>query len=300
VTAPRLLLVDGAPPGPRDELIKHGGAPGWELYKRAVTRIAPDFVCDHIQPADPKSALPAGAALSDYDGAILPGSALHVYDDETEVTRQLDFARALFADKVPIFGACWGAQVCCAIAGGTVAESRCGREIGFARKVALTADGRAHPLFTDKAPVFDAIAFHMDEITHLPPGGVVLAGNSHSTVQALTFVHEGSAFWGVQYHPEFTLNQIARLYELLRDRMKEERLFLTDAALDDYVAELDTLRDDPTRADIGWLLGINADILDEDIRPRELANWIEYRVRPAIAARRRTGIFRQPASLAAD
>ncbi|MCP5367091.1 MAG: type 1 glutamine amidotransferase [Hyphomicrobiales bacterium] len=301
MTAPRILLVDGAPPGPRENLIRIGGTPGWLLYEQAVAHVAPDFACDRVQPADPDCSLPAGAALADYDGAIMPGSALHVYDDEPQVTRQLDFARALFEAGVPMFGACWGTQVACVVAGGAVAASQWGREIGIARKIALTAAGRGHPLYAGKAPVFDGIAFHLDEITHLPPGGVVLSGNRHSAVQALTFIHRGNVFWGVQYHPEFTVNQIARLYDLLRERMLSENLFATDADITAYIAKLDALRLDPTgRRDLGWLLGIDDDILDPDIRTRELANWITHRVRPAMAARRRSRPWVRPAALAAD
>ena len=45
---------------------------------------------------------------------------------------------------------------------------------------------------------------------------------------------------------------------------------------------------------------VHGDILDEDIRTREVANWIEYRVRPAMATRRAARPWDRPAALAAD
>ena len=66
-----------------------------------------------------------------------------------------------------------------------------GREMGIARKIALTPEGRAHPLYIGKASVFDAFISHEDEITHLPPGAVNLASNAFTRVQAVSVVHRG-------------------------------------------------------------------------------------------------------------
>ena len=53
-------------------------------------------------------------------------------------------------------------------AGGTVRANPRGREMGIARKIALTPEGRGHPLYAGKGSVFDAFISHVDEITHLP------------------------------------------------------------------------------------------------------------------------------------
>jgi GMP synthase (glutamine-hydrolysing) len=46
------------------------------------------------------------------------------------------------------------------------------------------------------------------------------------------------------------------------------------------------LHEDPGRTDIAWLLGIDADVMDTDLRTLEVRNWIEHQVRPAMVRRR--------------
>src|SRR6266403_1796200 len=58
--------------------------------------------------------------------------------------------------KVPSFGSCWAAQMAVVAAGGMVRANPRGREMGIARKIALTPEGRGHPLYAGKGAVFDA------------------------------------------------------------------------------------------------------------------------------------------------
>jgi len=62
------------------------------------------------------------------------------------VRGQLDLARAAFAARVPSFGSCWAAQIAVVAAGGIVRANPRGREMGIARKIALTPEGRGHPM----------------------------------------------------------------------------------------------------------------------------------------------------------
>ena len=39
---------------------------------------------------------------------------------------------------------------------------------------------------------------HGDEVTHAPPGAVVLSGNGHSAVQAMAVTRNGTESWFVQ------------------------------------------------------------------------------------------------------
>ena len=52
-----------------------------------------------------------------------------------------------------------------------------------------------------------------------------------------------------------------------------------DAARD-YVNKLETLHQDPSRRDIAWLLGIDDDVMNDDVRQVEVRNWIEHLVLP--------------------
>jgi GMP synthase (glutamine-hydrolysing) len=198
------------------------------------------------------------------------------------VRTQLDFARAAFEAKIPSFGSCWGAQIAVVAAGGIVQANPRGREMGIARKIELTPEGRAHPMFEGKASVFDAFISHVDEITHLPPGAVSLARNAFTLVQAVSVVHKGGTFWSPQYHPEYTLHEIARLTHCRADILIDLGFFADAEAVASYVDLMEVLYQDPGRRDIAWLLGIDEDVMNEDVRCQEVRNWITHQVLPGM------------------
>lgn len=96
---------------------------------------------------------------------------------------------------MPQYGSCWAAQIAVAAAGGHCAANPRGREMGLARKIALSPEGRAHPMFEGKPSVFDAFTSHNDEITHMPAGGLALGGNDFTTVQAVAVRHQNVSWW---------------------------------------------------------------------------------------------------------
>ena len=161
-----------------------------------------------------------------------------------------------------------------------------GREMGIARKIALTPEGRGHPMYAGKASVFDGFISHVDEITHLPPGAVLLASNAFTHVQAVSVTHQGGVFWGLQYHPEYDLREMARLTHCRTDKLIKLGFFKDRAATAAYVEQMETLHRDPKRTDIAWGLGIDDDVLNPDVRTLEVRNWIENQVLPGMAARR--------------
>ena len=150
----------------------------------------------------------------------------------------------MFAAGVPFFGSCWGMQVAVTAAGGRVRRNPLGREFGFARRIELEAAGRSHPMFSGKPPVFEAITVHKDDIEQLPAGATVLARNDMG-LQAIELRHGRGAFWGVQYHPEYSFAEIAAAALRYGSALIEEQLFADRAELDTYVAELRALMRDP-------------------------------------------------------
>jgi GMP synthase (glutamine-hydrolysing) len=45
------------------------------------------------------------------------------------------------------------------------------------------------------------------------------------------------------------------------------------------------LHQDPSRKDIAWLLGIDEDVTNDDVRTMEVRNWIDRLVLPSRARR---------------
>ncbi len=280
---PRFLVVDGYRGAARAELAAGGAAVAGDLYAAMIGQVQPGARCDVLFPCDPGVGLPRGAALAGYDGIAWTGCSLTVYDDTPAVRAQIDFARAAFASGVPSFGSCWAAQIAVVAAGGSVAANPRGREMGIARKIALTPEGHDHPLYAGKASVFDGFISHVDEVTHLPPGAVVLASNAFTRVQAVSVTYQGGTFWGLQYHPEYDLHEMARLVFCRLEILAEQGFFEDRQAGEAYVNHLEALHRDPARRDIAWLLGIDDDVMNEDVRRLEVRNWVRRLVLPAMA-----------------
>src|SRR5262249_17474717 len=282
---PRFLVIDGYNKEAREELKAGGASPAGDLYVGMLRKCSPGAHCDVIHPSDNGAALPQGAALEQYDGIAWTGCSLTIYDDDPRVGPQIELARAAYRSKVPSFGSCWAAQMAVVAAGGIVRANPRGREMGVARKIALTPEGRGHPLYFGKSSVFDGFISHVDEIPQLPPGATLLASNALTHVHAVAVTHQGGVFWGLQYHPEYDLHELARLTWCRLDKLVKLGFFRDRQAGEDYVRLLETLHQDPGRKDIAWLLGIDEDVMNEDVRLAEVRNWIDRLVIPSMALR---------------
>ncbi len=278
--APRFLVLDGYARAGREDLEAGGATTAGRLYERMLQRCCPGARVDILYPADPDATLPTGASISQYDGIAWTGSSLTVYKADKDVLNQIEFARAVFEAGVPSFGSCWAAQIAVVAAGGTCAAHPRGREMFMARKIALTPEGRAHPLYVDKKSVFDAWISHDDEITHLPHGAVLLASNDYTHVQAVSVTWKGGVFWSVQYHPEYDIHEMARLIYCRKEKLTRLGFFADMDAAQVFVDRLEALHQDPARKDLAWALGIDDDIMNDGIRTAEVRNWIERLVLP--------------------
>jgi GMP synthase (glutamine-hydrolysing) len=276
----RFLVLDGYSVEGRQDLKTGGASTAGELYEKMLQRCLPGCVVDILYPGDPGAVLPKGAAIEQYDGIAWTGSSLTVHQPDPKVTPQIEFAQQAFAAGVPSFGSCWAAQIAVVAAGGMCAVNPRGREMGIARKIELTPAGRAHPLYIGKRSVFDAYISHDDEITHLPPGGVTLASNVFTQVQSVAVTHNGGVFWGLQYHPEYDLHEMARLCYCRKQKLTDKGFFRSVEDAQVFVDQLEALFEDPGRTDISWLLGIDEDITNDDLRLVEVRNWIEQLVLP--------------------
>ncbi len=276
----RFLVLDGYSKSGRDDLTAGGASTAGKLYERMLKACCKSADVDIIYPADPDGSLPRGTELASYDGIAWTGSSLTVYHDTPEVTQQIEFARAAFDAGVPSFGSCWAAQIAVVVAGGTCAAHPGGREMFLARKIALTPEGRGHPLYRDKKSVFDAWISHDDEITHLPPGAVLLASNDFTRVQSVSVTYGVGTFWALQYHPEYDVHEMARLIYCRKQKLVDKGFFADLESAQSFVDKLESLHQDPTRKDLAFQLGMDADVMDATIRRAEVRNWIEQQVIP--------------------
>jgi GMP synthase (glutamine-hydrolysing) len=274
----KILVIDGNRAATRAQQVAAGGQPSGEAYAQVLQSLA-EVSCDIVRPADAEVQFAPGTGLSSYDGVAITGSALNVYDGGAHIERQIELARAVFAAGVAFFGSCWGLQVAVCAAGGRVRRNPRGREFGFARRVELGEAGRRHKMFTGKPTVFEAITVHCDDVDQLPDGAVVLASNDMG-LQALELRHARGTFWGVQYHPEYSYNELAATALRYGEALIEDRLFPDQAELKAFVAEMRLLMQDPRDRHLTWKHGLGAAMQDEASKLAELRNWLQQQVLP--------------------
>lgn len=231
--------------------------------------------------------LPPGIGIQDFDGVWISGSTSSVNDQHDAcVAHQIELIREVWDKKIPAFGSCWGLQLMVAALGGTVRPNPRGREIGIARGIFLTDQGRRHPIFGGKPPVFDALCVHEDEILALPSCGTVLASNEFSPIQAAAMKEGDRSFWGVQYHPEFTLSVIAAVLNVRSEKLLKEGFVRTKEDVMAVATDFQTLDTELGRKDLAWKYGIGRDVLNMELRTTELRNWVNMEVLPFSISRR--------------
>jgi GMP synthase (glutamine-hydrolysing) len=148
-------------------------------------------------------------------GAVITGSHAMVTDRLSWSEAIAAWIPAMVAGGVPLLGICYGHQLLAAATGGRVGYHPGGREVGTVM-VELLPAGNRDPLFSALPPLFPAHAMHAQTVLSLPPGAILLAGNSFEPHHAFRL---GRSAWGVQFHPEYTAgvmrSEIARDLESL-------------------------------------------------------------------------------------
>ena len=274
----RILVIDGNEEATRRRHMAVGGTSSGEGYAATLKRLAPEVETDIVRPADEEPKLPDGVALKDYQGVVISGSALNVYDRAPAVQRQIELVKAVFDAQVPTFGSCWGLQVGVTAAGGSVVRNPRGREFGFGRRIMLTGAGRDHPMFQGKPEVFEAPTVHVDTVESLPANSTPLAHNDMGLQAAEIKLKNGATFWGVQYHPEYSVAEIAAMARRYAETLIRDGLVKDQAELEQLAADLVALDTSPEDARLAWRFGIGPSVTDAGLRLAELRNWLEKQV----------------------
>ena len=273
-TLHQFLVAQSELPEEREARRQHTGKSSGETYAATLEQLERGCSVDIIEPADEGAPVYTPEELARYDAIFLAGSPLHVYDDTPAVRRQIAFMRSVFASGTPSFGSCAGLQVAVVAAGGTVRPMPDRMEAAISRRIVPTAEGRDHPMLSGRAPTWDAPAVHTDEVETLPEGGVLLASNNVTCVQAAEIRHDKGIFWGVQYHPELALGEIAIA-------LRRQVGSLVSAGLADEPGDvlaradlIEELHRAPDSRSLRWLLGVDGEFADEAGRRRELVNFL--------------------------
>ena len=146
------------------------------------------------------------SAPGDYAGLIMMGGPMSANDsaDHAFLRESMALIRSFGVAKKPVLGVCLGAQVIARAYGGEVFRMS-GLEAGYIG-MHTTPEAATDPVFQNLTGAFHAFHTHYDAVRNIPEA-VVLASGGMSAVQAFRIA--GSATYGLQFHPEATID-IAR------------------------------------------------------------------------------------------
>ncbi|MBX2854033.1 MAG: type 1 glutamine amidotransferase [Rhodobacteraceae bacterium] len=270
-----VLVVEGDPPEAIEAAVVAGAAPAGYHFGAVLRVLDPSLEIEVVVPSLPEFD-PRAFEFEGVIGVALTGSAAPWSADARQAAPHRAFLHRVFDHDLPVFGSCWGLHVATAVLGGALRESPGGVEFGVARNVTLTEAGRRHPMYSDKPYAFDAISMHRDEVDRPPEGAQILAGNSHSNVQAMVYERGMIKFWGVQYHPELGPESVAQA--LKREdapAFVDGELFLDEADRALIAGDYQLMGEEPEReAALRWRYGVTDDVAFFERRTVELSNWV--------------------------
>ncbi|MFK7744496.1 MAG: type 1 glutamine amidotransferase [Roseobacter sp.] len=197
--------------------------------------------------------------LARFDGVVFTGSGVEWSTDDAQARPLVQAMENVFAAGLPTLGSCNGMQLAATVLGGSNRASPNGREDGLARDIKRTEAGARHPFLAGRVDGFAVPCVHRDEVANLPAGAVLLATNDHSVVQAFGYEQGDVRFWGVQYHPEYSLPFIGA------------RVRAWQRLPEDIAADIESAATD---ADAAERLGVRHSDMQADARLTELRNWL--------------------------
>lgn len=151
-------------------------------------------------------------------GVLISGSLHSVYERLPWMLRLEAFIREVHAQQIPLFGICFGHQILASALGGEVANHTTW-EFGE-QPVYLTAE---HPYLAGLPHRLPTLQVHQDHVLKLPEGAQVLAISEKSSAQIFCL---GNSF-GVQFHPEYTLEMLQRMVAGRSERFLKKGPFLS-------------------------------------------------------------------------
>lgn len=272
----RVLIADGNIPADRRLFTKYNGCAPSGMFEQLLRANWPGIETEICYPTDPGaiSSLPPEG----YDGILFTGSNSNIYKREPETLRQIEFAQAALASGTPVFGVCWGLQLATVALGGEVQPSRskaCRCEVPFASGIRLHEDMRSHAMHRGRPDMFDAFAFHSDEVTMLPPGSTVTASNDYF-IQAAEIRCGKSVFWGVQYHPELTGPGLAGFLRGSANELVAGGRYENEREIESAASALDSFAPEATVSEHESHHFSRIHVSSFNFRPIEIINWIDY------------------------
>lgn len=183
----------------------HGSTGDW--FKRFLGRVSNDGLDYRTYRAIDED-LPG--TIAECDGYIITGSPASVTERAPWMLAMANFCMDAMKTK-PVVGICFGHQLLCQALGGKVKAADVGWGIGVHRyAITNPADWMVPP--TGEIAM---LASHIDQVTALPPGAVVLAQSDFCPHAMLQLAPNCIT---IQAHPEATRFCFRSIYKMRRER----------------------------------------------------------------------------------
>jgi len=126
------------------------------------------------------------------------------------IKRIKPFIQYILAKDFPTLGICFGHQLLAYSLGVEVIQDKNQQEIG-SFQIYLTREGKSDPLFLNLPSKFIVQLGHKDSLKSLPQKTVLLAKSNKCKIQSFRYKKH---IYGVQFHPELTLDDVIAKLEL--------------------------------------------------------------------------------------
>ena len=151
-----------------------------------------------------------------YSGILITGSGSMMSAQEQWMIDTSNWVQRAIEASVPILGICFGHQMLAHALGGRVGLNPNGLEAGTVN-VHFNSKCTDDPLFFDFPHQAPFHVHHYESILKLPESAEILAGNDIEKYHVVRF---SPYAWGVQFHPELTVDIMNILINSLADGMK--------------------------------------------------------------------------------
>lgn len=155
-------------------------------------------------------------AVDDYDGYVISGSDVGVYDDTPWMAPLRAWLLEARAAQKPVFGVCFGHQIMADVFGGK-AEKVGPPEVGVRT-------------FDIGGEAVTGHVWHQDQVTQVPPGARVIGSADYCPVAALSYDFPAMS---VQFHPEYAPDYVSTFLRRSRGQV------LSEEETDKAVAQFD-------------------------------------------------------------
>ncbi len=210
----RFLIIETGQP--IDTLRRHGRFPHWIRVAAGLSAKQADTV--NVQAGE---TLPAGGHTSKGEaltGVIVTGSSSMVTDRHLWSERTSEWLRERLDAGMPVLGICYGHQLLAQTLGGEVDYNPQGREMGTVA-VDLHPHAGEDPLFGPLPARFPVQVSHLQSVLRPPTGATVLARSDQDACQAFRWRDHA---WGLQFHPEFSVDHMRGYVHARRDALQRE------------------------------------------------------------------------------